>query len=218
MMFDPRAACSAPVRALFARVISARFHVKMAPEEETQMIGRRLNHVEFAHRPGESRIAIALFEALGCSCETIDTPPYGAYVVVSLDGSPHGENDMFASEAEPEQLALEHALAGAFAADASLARAAAGFRGLQRNKAFRASHVGLRMPNVAALDTVITNLGALAEGDLAGRLELGLAMERSRQEADATNSPMKQIWVWTDVVSTGLLTVGQQFELQAYEP
>ena len=54
-----------------------------------------------------------LFEALGCSCSVIDTPPYGAYVVVSLDGSPHGQNDMFASEAEPEQLALEEAMAGA---------------------------------------------------------------------------------------------------------
>jgi hypothetical protein len=29
---------------------------------------------------------------------------------------------------------------------------------------------------------------------------------------------MKQIWIWTDIVSTGLLTIGQQFELQAYEP
>jgi hypothetical protein len=190
----------------------------MGEKEETQMTGRRLNHVEFACRPGESPIAIALFEALGCSCRIIDTPPYGAYIVVSLDGSPHGENDMFASEAEPEQLALELALAGAIAADASLAQAAEGFRGLQRNKAFRATHVGLRIPGVAALDTVIANLRALSEGRLAGRIELGFAMQRSRQEAKTTDSPMKQIWVWTDVVSTGLLTVGQQFELQAYEP
>lgn len=181
------------------------------------MSGRRLNHVEFAHRPGESALAVALFEALGCGCEIIDTPPYGKYIVVSLDGSPHGENDMFASEAEPEQLALEEALAEAVAARPDLARAAAGFRGLQREKAFRATHFGLRMPSVAALDAVIARLGALAAGELAGRLELGLTMERSREEALATSSPMKQIWVWTDVVSTGLLAVGQQMELQAYE-
>lgn len=182
------------------------------------MTGQRLNHLEFAHRPGESHLAVALFEALGCSCRVIDTPPYGAYIVVSLDGSPHGENDMFASEAEPEQLALERALANAIAADGSeLARAAAGFRDLQRDKAFRATHFGLRVPSVAALDTVVASLDALAQGDLTGRLELGLTMERSLEEARATDSPLKQIWVWTDVISTGLLAFGQQMELQAYE-
>jgi hypothetical protein len=182
-----------------------------------QMTGRRLNHVEFAHRPGEGALAVALFEALGCSCEIIDTPPYGKYIVVSLDGSPHGENDMFASEAEPEQLALEQALADAAAASPALAQAAAGFRGLQRDKAFRATHFGLRIPGVAALDEVIARLRALSVGKLAGRLELGLTMKRSAEESRATSSPMKQIWVWTDVISTGLLTTGQQIELQAYE-
>lgn len=181
--------------------------------------GRRLNHVEFAHRPGEGDLAVTLFEALGLHCRVIDTPPYGQYIVVSLDGSPHGENDMFASAAEPEQLALEDAFAGAIAVEGSpLARAAGGFRHLQREKAFRAAHFGLRMPGVAALDTVIAALDALARGTLAGRLDLGFTMERSHAEARATDSPMKQIWVWTDVISTGLLTVGQQIELQAYDP
>jgi hypothetical protein len=187
-------------------------------EPRTKGEGRRLNHVEFAHRPGEGPLAIALFEALGCSCEAIDTPPYGKYIVVSLDGSPHGQNDMFASEAEPEQLALEDALARAIAEDVRMGDAAAGFRAFQRDRAFRATHFGLRIPSVAALDTIISRLQALAQGDLAGRLELGLTMERSAEESRATDAPMKQIWVWTDVISTGLLTVGQQMELQAYEP
>jgi hypothetical protein len=190
----------------------------MELQEKAVAAGRRLNHVEFAHRPGEGGLAVELFEALGCACEVIDTPPYGQYVVVSLDGSPHGENDMFASEAEPEQLALEDAILRQIAADASgIAKAAEGFRRLQREKAFRATHFGLRMPSVAALDAVIAELGALAEGDLAGRLELGFTMERTREEARATDTPTKQIWVWTDVISTGLLAVGQQMELQAYE-
>lgn len=179
---------------------------------------RRLNHVEFAHRPGEGALAVSLFEALGCSCTTVDTPPYGAYIVVSLDGSPHGLNDMFASEAEPEQLALEDSLAAGIAADeAGLGEAVSRYRSLQRDKAFRATHVGMRIPTVAALDNVITRLGALAGGKLAGRLELGFTMERSLEEARASDTPVKQIWVWTDVISTGLLAVGQQFELQAYD-
>lgn len=179
---------------------------------------RRLNHVEFAHRPGDGALAVTLFEALGCSCTTIDAPPYGAYIVVSLDGSPHGLNDVFASQAEPEQLALEEALQRQIAADASgIGEAANQYRSLQRDKAFRAAHVGLRIPSVTALDDVIARLSALAEGEMAGRLELGFTMERTIEEARASDTPLKQIWVWTDIISTGLLAVGQQFELQAYD-
>ena len=176
------------------------------------MNGRRLNHVEFAHRPGEGELAVTLFEALGCGCTVIDSPPYGRYIVVSLDGSPHGENDMFASEAEPEQLALEAALAGAMAGEAGL-----GFRRLQREHPFRASHIGLRIPSVVALDQVIARLEELRVGALAGRLELGFGMERTLEEARASDTPVKQRWIWTDLISTGLLAAGQQIELQAYD-
>lgn len=179
------------------------------------MTGRRLNHVEFAHRPGEGALAVALFEALGCSCTVIDTPPYGAYVVVSLDGSPHGQNDMFASEAEPEQLALEAALAGAKAADGA---AFERFRVLQLERPYRVNHIGLRIPSVPALDETLARLEALKAGALAGRLELGFGMERTLEEARASDTPVKQRWVWTDVISTGLLALGQQIELQAYDP
>jgi hypothetical protein len=172
--------------------------------------GRRLNHVEFAHRPGEGPLAVLLFEALGCSCHVIDTPPYGAYVVVSLDGSPHGQNDMFASEAEPEQLALEAAM---LAEGEALAQ----FRKLQRERPFRVNHIGLRIPTVAALDETLARLETLATGTLAGRLELGFGMERTLEEARGTDTPIKQRWIWTDVISTGVLALGQQIELQAYD-
>lgn len=171
---------------------------------------RRLNHVEFAHRPGEGRLAVLLFEALGCSCTTIDTPPYGAYVVVSLDGSPHGQNDMFASEAEPEQLALEAAMLSSGADMAA-------FRKLQRERPFRVNHIGLRIPSVAALDETLARLEALKAGQLAGRIELGFGMERTLEEARASDTPIKQRWVWTDVIGTGVLALGQQIELQAYD-
>ena len=178
---------------------------------------RRLNHVEFAHRPGEGHLAMELFAALGCKCSEIDSPPYGKYVVVSLDGSPHGENDIFVSQAEPEQLALENALQSQIAVNGSdLGAASAQFRQMQHERPYRATHFGLRLPS-AALNEAIAQLSALSEGSLTGRLELGYAMQRSLEEARATSSPVQQIWVWTDVISTGLLSFGQQIELQAYD-
>jgi hypothetical protein len=178
---------------------------------------RRLNHVEMAHRPGESGLVVELFEALGCRCHEVDTEPYGLYVVVELDGSPHGENDIFVSQAEPEQLAFEDALHAQMQAQGSaLAEAGEGFLRMQRERPFRATHVGLRSPNVATLDETIARLTALRDGKLGRRLHLGEIITRTPEESLATSAPVKQLWVWTDVMSTGLMTVGQQIELQAY--
>jgi hypothetical protein len=184
----------------------------------TAAVGRRLNHVEFVHRPGEADLVVDLFAALGCGSYRVDAPPFGKYVVVQLDGSPHGENDIFVSEAEPEQLALETALGSELSSGASdLAAAAAAFRRLQTERPFRATHVGLRLPSVAALDEAIGRLATLSAEKLPGRLDLGHALSRTAEEAAQMSAPLKQIWLWTDLISTGLLTVGQQFELQAYD-
>jgi hypothetical protein len=173
----------------------------------------RLNHVEFAHRPGERHLVIALIEALGCGWYEVDAPPYGDYLVIRLDGSAHGQNDMFASQAEPEQVALEAALEISVADDPALQD----FRALQRGRPYRAAHIGLRLSSVAALDAAVGRLRTLAEGALAGRLHLGEVMTCNVAEAKATDAPLKQLWIGTDVISTGLLTFGQQIELQAYD-
>ena len=179
---------------------------------------RRLNHVEFAHRPGESNLVFNLFEALGCPCHEIDSPPFGKYIIVQMDESPHGENDIFVSEAEPELLALDNALQGQInAGSSSLAATTAKFRQLQNERPYRTSHFGIRVPSVAELDKVIERLETLSERKFAGRLELGLTLNRSIEEAQSMSSPVKQIWVWTDVISSGLLSMGQQIEIQAYE-
>jgi hypothetical protein len=179
--------------------------------------GRRLNHVEFAHRPGECGLVVDLFRALGCPCFEVDTPPFGKYIVVQLDSSPHGQNDMFVSEAEPEQLAFENALHTLKNTDARLAVASEQFRRLQKERPYRATHIGIRMPSVDAFDTVVTELAALKAGKLSGRLDVGGILERTAEEAEKISAPVKQVWVWTDVISTGLLVAGQQIELQAYD-
>jgi hypothetical protein len=187
-----------------------------AQDAQKTDVGGRLNHVEFVHRPNEGELAIGLFEAIGCSCYTVDVPPYGQYVVVQLDDAP-GKNDMFASQVEPEQLELEEALGAQLeVADSALAAASEQFRSLQRERPFRATHVGLRLPSVGALDATIERLERLQEGTHSGRLEVGPPMSRSAEEAASMSAPLKQVWIWTDVISTGLLSIGQQFELQAY--
>jgi hypothetical protein len=135
-----------------------------------------------------------------------------------MDGAPHGENRIFVTELETEQLALETAIQHLIDDPASeIAVASAGVRRLQKERPYRASHIGIRFPSVSAFDETIERLETLCRGQFAGRLEIGLGLSRSAEEARSMMAPVKQIWIWTDIITTGLLTFGQQIELQAYD-
>jgi hypothetical protein len=190
---------------------------RTARESRQEQEGTRLNHVEFLHRPGEASSVVELFEALNCECEQIDSPPFGKYIIVHMNPE-FGQNDFFASEAEPEQLALEDALQSQLAADGSdLAGPYAAYRLLLQQRPYRACHIGIRLPSVAVYDEVIERLESLSAGKLAGRLALGFGMRRGAEESQP-GLPLKQVWVWTDLMSTGLLATGQQIEIQTYTP
>ncbi len=175
----------------------------------------QLNHVEFLHRPGEADLAVALFQTLTCPCEQIDAPPYGKYIVVRM-GSVHGENDFFASEMEEEQVALDDALQNELHASGSrLSAAYARYRALLKERPYRATHVGIRLPSVSVYDEVIERLQSLSAGRFAGRVVVGDLITHTAQEAQ-NGLPLKQVWVWTDLISSGQLSLGQQIEIQTY--
>jgi hypothetical protein len=177
--------------------------------------GTRLNHVEFLHRPGEDSLVVELFESINCQCELIDSPPYGKYIVVHMD-SEFGRNDFFASEAEEEQLALEAAMQRQIDAPGSdLAGGYAQYRRMLDQRPYRGSHIGIRLPSVAAYDEVVHRLEGLSAGTFAGRLTVGDTIQRLDEEPQP-GLPRKQVWVWTDLISTGLLSTGQQIEIQTY--
>jgi ketosteroid isomerase-like protein len=180
-------------------------------------VSARLNHVEFVHRPGESALVIALFESLTCQCYQVDAPPFGRYIVVHMESTP-GKNDFFASEAEEEQLALDDALQRALDATGSdLATAYTNYRLMLEQRPYRATHVGVRFPSIAIFDEVLQRLESLRAGELAGRLVIGDIIARTVEEAPpGSGMPVKQLWIWTNVISTGLLPMGQQIELQTY--
>jgi hypothetical protein len=177
--------------------------------------GTRLNHVEFLHRPGEGALVVELFESINCQCEQIDSPPYGKYIVVHMDAE-FGRNDFFASEAEEEQLALEAAVQRQIDAPGSdLAGGYAHYRRMLQQRPYRGSHIGIRLPTVAVYDEVVQRLEGLSAGTFAGRLTVGDTIQRLDEEPQP-GLPRKQVWVWTDLISTGLLSTGQQIEIQTY--
>ncbi len=177
----------------------------------------RLNHVEFVHRPGEGPLAIELFESLTCECSQIDAPPWGKYIVIQMESTP-GYNDFFASEAEGEQVALDDALRRQLEAEGTdLGDAFTNYRLMLEERPHRATHVGIRFPSIAVFDAVLERLESLSMGALEGRLVIGEVIARSAEEAPAgSGMPVKQVWVWTNVISAALPSMGQQIELQTY--
>jgi hypothetical protein len=176
-----------------------------------------LNHVEFIHRPGEAELVIELFESLGCHCFQVDAPPWGKYIVVHMQSEP-GYNDFFASEAEDAQIELNDAFQRHIDGNGSdLAAAYKNFRTMLEQRPYRATHVGVRFPTIADFDAVIDRLESMIAGKFADRIVMGEIFARTVEEAPAGGGlPIKQVWVWTNLISTGLLAMGEQIELQTY--
>lgn len=166
-----------------------------------------LNHVELVYRPGERELAKRVFELLGCN--PVDRGGTWFTSFVDADGADWCNNVLYASEVTPEQWAFEEAL------DASSPARVAYLDRLTREPQ-RAFHFGIRLPDEATLEATcarITDAGnGGSDGELAGRIRIAGVFRPGDPEAVADS--MVQAFVWTDVIASGLLTLGQHIELQ----
>lgn len=168
---------------------------------------RLLTHVELLHRPGERELAAKVLALLGF--EPADRGGHWFTSFVDPDAERDwSTNVVYASEARPEQLALEAGLPPE--ADAYV-------EGLRKEPQYSA-HFGFRVPDEAALDAVVARVQAAATDDpeLAGRIGVDGVYRPGELGAIAPN--MVQAFVWTDVVAAGLLRLGQHIEIQWHLP
>jgi hypothetical protein len=175
--------------------------------------GMLLNHVEMLYRSGERELAAEFFRTLGCSVETKLHDVYGFAFVNGTDRDVIN-NVIYFSEVRSEQVALEQALESAVASDAALAGSLEAYREKRRTRPHGIPHFGIRYPSFAELEAVIARLESL-EGGLRGRVE-GPVVLRPGDEQSMTKD-LIQAFVATDVVFSGLATIGQAIELQAQE-
>lgn len=174
------------------------------------------NHVEMVHRPGEAHLAVKLLALLGCEPAVSPTAFAGATWCFSKDQS------LWVSEVTPEQWAFELWLQaqldkhGTGAAQAFVARQAA----LPQ----RHSHFGLGLARLEEWEALVARIedAVAGDADLKGRISLpvrqrpgdpGSVAEESQGKAGRT---LYQAFVRTDILSTGLLTLGQAIEIQHY--
>jgi hypothetical protein len=172
-------------------------------------MGRQLNHMEFVHRPGEAPLVHELFDVLGI--ESFD----GMFLVGDIDPATanHVDNIIVGSEARPEQLAFDDALAGALHSE-SLAGAFQGYQDLLDRAPQYGMHVGIRFDS---LDEWHETVARLTDVDrrapaLANRVRLCGVIPPGHPAS--VSGFVHQAFLWTDVLACGSLALGQHLELQ----
>jgi hypothetical protein len=172
---------------------------------------RHLTHVELLYRPGERELAAKFLQLLGC--ETADRGGTWFTAFVEPTGPrDYANNVMYASEVSPDQWLLEQAVAG------SCRPARDAYTAMIHGDPQRSPHFGFRVADEAALDALIDRVRQAGEHDpdLAGRVAVHGVYRPGEPDTIAQN--MVQVFVWTDIVASGLVTLGQHVEVQWHLP
>jgi hypothetical protein len=180
---------------------------------------RLLNHTELVYPPGDRALARDFLRAIGCRVldpqEESGPDDLGAaagpYLIVFVEPESTDliDNMLYVSEVPAAQWAFERAITDRLDADDDLRAARDGFAESFRTYPQGMTHFGIGMSEAqleAALDAIATS------PDFGGRVEL-LGVFRPG-DPGSVDPRVIQAFVRTDIVSSGLLTAGQQIELQ----
>lgn len=165
-------------------------------------VDRRLTHVEFLHAPGERGLAARVFELLGCTVSDSGGHWFTAFIDTNLRD--YANNSFYASEAPAEQLAIEASLPDSVEAWVEMIRATPQ----------KSPHFGLRVGTIEEHQEIIDRIGdaSINDPELRGRIEVLGLFPHDAPDAIATN--MDQAFIWTNVVASGPLRLGQVIEVQ----
>ena len=179
-----------------------------------------LNHVELSYAPGDRDLARALLEALGFRVLDPQTDPIpenlgpaaGPFLIVYLDVEDGDviDNILYASEAHPAQWQFEQALAERLRSDSELAALHRSLREAYGRVPQAMTHFGVAYSDADAVKTAMKRL----EEDARIRDRLTLSPVYEPGSPGSVDDRVVQAFVYTDLVSVGLLTGGQQIELQ----
>jgi hypothetical protein len=180
--------------------------------EAHSYVDRRLNHVEFVHRPGERDLVFALFDLLGFETEVL---PDGEVILGIVDPATfkkvNNDNVLAGREVRPEQWAFDQALAEALRHE-PLASAFAGQRELHVRKPQWGMHFGINFSSLEKWEAAVARVKGVEKHApaLHGRAELCAVF---RPDDPEPVSIVHQAFLWTDVIASGSLALGQRIEL-----
>jgi hypothetical protein len=178
---------------------------------------RRLNHVEFVHRPGERNLVLALFDLLGFETLVV----MDGEVLIGVIDPPtfelmDNDNYLAGREVRPEQWAFDLALAEALRTQ-PLAAPFAGFQEFLAQKPHWGMHFGFHLSSPEKWEASVARLEDVEKHApmLSGRVQLLKVFRRGDPGAP---SFAHQAFLWTDVIASGSLALGQRIELATLLP
>jgi hypothetical protein len=180
---------------------------------------RLLNHTEVVYAPGDRALARDLFRAVGCRVldpqEESGPDDLGAaagpYLIVFVEPGSADliDNVLYASEVPPSQWAFEQAIAERVVDDDGLRAALDGYNASFHSYPQGMTHFGIAM-NEGQLDAALDTIAASPQFE--GRLQVTGVFRPG--DPGSVDPRVIQAFLRTDIISTGLLTAGQQIELQ----
>lgn len=175
---------------------------------------RLLNHMEFVHRPGERKLAVAVFELLGFTVRDDG----GEFLAACVDPLAPDivDNACYASQVTPQQWAFEEQLGKALGSPDALGRAYSGYHQLLKSEPQRAMHFGMHTSTLEDLEAVVERVRNVEHShpELKGRISVSGTFYPGKPGSLAPN--IVQAFFYTDVIASGLLTVGQHIEIHWY--
>ncbi len=198
-----------------------------------------LGHLALHYRPGDAEPARVLFECFGAHLE--DNGPEGFWsIVFDHDRWNYVDNVMYLSQAGPVKLGLEAAITEHLRiGEADEDPRATAFRDLRGSSPESLDHVGIRYATFAELERAVLALteATAPGGGLEGRAVVTKYRARPGQDPSIDRamdtSPVfrdhdddgtafadygVQVFVETDLCTTGLFALGQTIELDYFWP
>jgi len=197
---------------------------------------KTLGHLALHYRAGDGDLVVRLFSGLGLRVEDLAPGRNGdRFFKIVLDPGVE-DGFFFAATAAPAQLAFEDAMTEACRARDGAAALAA-YRASRVSDPEAGFHIAVRYDSLEALERAVLSMETARSDEprLAGRLALTRFKARAGQDLDvdarmaaspafrpddreAFGDKVVQVFLNTDVVAGGLLSLGQTFELTYHFP
>jgi hypothetical protein len=170
---------------------------------------RRLNHVEFVYCPGERDLVLALFDLLDLEAGEAHG---GRFLMGGIDRTDPLDNFVTGSEVSPEQWVFDQALTNALR-EGPLATAFGGYQALLGRAPQCGMHFGISYESLDEWEATVARVRDVDAHTpaLADRVQLRGVYRPG--ELGAISEITCQAFVWTDVIASGSLALGQQIEL-----
>jgi hypothetical protein len=177
-------------------------------------VAQRLNHVEFVHRPGERKLVHALFDILGFQSMEM----WEGVIILGIVDPPtfnelDNDNVLAGREVRPEQWAFDQTLAEALRQE-PLSSAFQGHKDMLSKNPQWGMHFGVHMSTLERWEAAVKRLEQIETlaPELKGRARL---LKVFRPDDPQPFSPLHQAFLWTDVIASGSLALGQRIEISA---